>query len=744
MFNTLLISVRFHDGCYHGSGEWPPSPARLFQALVAGAARGESLRERAAEAFQWLESLAPPVIAAPSAHAGRGFKNFVPNNDLDAVGGNPARIGEIRAAKIISRRHFDVAIPLLYAWTFEHSADTERNARTICDIADNLYQLGRGVDMAWAQADVLEESETCARLREHGGALRRPNKAGQGAALLCPHVGSLTSLAARFAARRTRFKTVDNVKTAGQLFSQPPKPSFSQIPYDSPSTFLLFDIRKADAFAPRPLERVVTFTERIRDQATARLKKGLPNLPNRAALVDRVFIGRNAIDSDKTQRIRITPLPSIGHSQTERSVRRMLVAVPPDCPIATSDIAWAFSGLAIDFDLQTGEAPNDGAMLVAAEDRTMLGNYGVESGAKHCVWRSVTPAALPECAARRRIDPRRMREAAKDGAECLREHAAAEWAVRQALRHASICTNVERIRVQREPFEPKGARAESFAATPRFAKERLWHVEIAFADPISGPLIIGDGRYLGLGLMAPARTVPRDVLAFPLPRETRIANAARGELLRAVRRALMSLAHETSGDVPVLFSGHEVNGERAASGQHRHVFLAVGDLDGDGYIDEIVIAAPWACDRYSTPQRDDRRGFERVAMSLEIVRAGRLGVIALGKPRAPNSDEAMTSRSRSWESTTPYRPTRHIRRCADAAEAVSSDAIAECARRGLPRPDVEVLEFSSGPNGGALSARLRLKFAVAVEGPIFIGRDSHAGGGAFVATQLLGSRKYCS
>ena len=34
--NALLISVRLHEGWYHGSGG-VPSPARMFQALVAGA-----------------------------------------------------------------------------------------------------------------------------------------------------------------------------------------------------------------------------------------------------------------------------------------------------------------------------------------------------------------------------------------------------------------------------------------------------------------------------------------------------------------------------------------------------------------------------------------------------------------------------------------------------------------------------------------------------------------------------------
>src|SRR3954453_18402502 len=95
----LLISVRFQDGRYHGAGDWPPSPARLFQALVAGAAQGSVLTDEDAAALRWLEGLDPPIIAAPQMRAGQGFQNYVPNNDLDAVGGDLRRIAEIRTPK---------------------------------------------------------------------------------------------------------------------------------------------------------------------------------------------------------------------------------------------------------------------------------------------------------------------------------------------------------------------------------------------------------------------------------------------------------------------------------------------------------------------------------------------------------------------------------------------------------------------------------------------------------------------
>ena len=165
-------------------------------------------------------------------------------------------------------------------------------------------------------------------------------------------------------------------------------------------------------------------------------------------------------------------------------------------------------------DKETGEVASE---LVVASDDTMLRHFGIE-GEGNRVWRTVTPAALPLRAARRRIDPDRLSreiEAARKAAsapameaktahERLEEEGRAIAALAQALRHAGASSRTEMIRVQREPFEGKGERAEAFAGGTRFAKERLWHAEITFAEPFAGPLVIGNGRYLGLDTMAPA------------------------------------------------------------------------------------------------------------------------------------------------------------------------------------------------------------------------------------------------
>lgn len=743
MPRALLLSIRFHDGRYHGVPEWPPSPARLFQALIAGVAQGEKLSPHYRAALAWLEQLAPPVIAAPAKRSGSGYKNYVPNNDLDAVGGDPRRIAEIRAPKLIRPLLFDAEAPLLYAWSFDAG---EEHARTILVIAERLYQLGRGVDMAWAFGEIIEEAARDARLRAHGGLLYRPSKGGEGKPLLCPQPGSLDSIDRRFAKIRKRFSAIKSGRQVQQLFSQAPKPRFASVPYDSPPQRFLFELREASADSPFtswPLVQALQLVENLRDQAAKKLTEAMTQ--KEAVTIERVFIGRDATEVDKAERIRIVPLPSTGFQYADRAIRRVLVEAPPNCPLPADDVTWAFSGLAVSekIDPSTGEVQE--TRLVRADDESMLRHYGIATGEKYRIWRTVTPAALPEKAERRRIDPRRLQQelravqagkvvdlkAVKSSRERLAEEDRAAAAVVQALRHAGVAARPQIIRVQREPFEGRGARAEIFAPGTRFAKERLWHVEIAFAEAQRGPLVIGDGRYLGLGVMEPVREARQDIFVFPVPAQAKIAQCDGPAFVQAVRRALMALSRDLEGDASRLFSGHEPNGDPASSGRHEHVFLAADDNDGDGRIDRLIVTAPWVCDRAAQRETKARKAFEQVVSRLEMVRAGRLGVIALGSPASLSDRDPIIGPACVWESRTLYCATRHAGRRKDAKAALARDVAAECRRRRLPEPQVEILEFSAAPNGGGLRARARLRFTTAVAGPLLLGRDSHRGGGLF-------------
>jgi CRISPR-associated protein Csb2 len=719
---ALLIEVGLFDGRYHGNNDWPPSPFRLFQALVAGAYGGRWTCEPAAQkddAFKWLERLAAPHVAAPRAYNAASVSLYVPNNDLDAKEGDPLLIEKIRVKKPVAPRLLDGEPVILYAWPFETG---EGHAVIITRLAERMHTLGLGLDAAFARAETATWSMAEARLAAHGGHIARPTRPGT-TGLTCPIAGSLESLKARHRYAANRFRR----EGKWILYSNAPKPRFRQIAYDTPPVRLLFDLVGA-----RPswrLDRIVELTEHVRDAVAKRLKE---RLPDKAEKVHTAIIGRrDADEADKAARVRITPLPSIGHRHADRAIRRILIEIPPTCPLRGDDVEWAFSSLLIASD--QGEILCE---LVTAAERGMLAHYGIEDAEPASLWRSVTPGALPQQLARRRIDPTRRREEAKAGVERTEEEGKAASAVVHALRHAGVEARPLAVHVQREPFDSKGARAEAFAPGTRFAKERLWHIEVAFAEAIPGPLLLGDGRYLGLGVMAPVERAGRDAFIFSLP-PLRVSVTHRTDLTGAVRRALMALSRDARGDVPRLFSGHEVDGSAARSGRHEHVFIAAADIDDDGYIDVLMIAAPWACDRSLPARRRDRQLFDDVVSSVERVRTGRLGVIELNGLRSPSAASRLLGPARHWESHTPYHPTRHAGRRQDLDGAAVIDTIAECTRRGLPMPRVELLEVTAGPYRGAIAARTRLEFSVAVEGPILLGRDSHGGGGLFLSGARL-------
>ncbi len=469
---------------------------------------------------------------------------------------------------------------------------------------------------------------------------------------------------------------------------------------------------------PWPPWRIVSLVERLRDGAAERLRQALPK---RADDVERSLVGRKVDGADAgrpADRIRILPLPSIGHAHADRAIRRIAVDAPPGALLSAKDVNWAFSALD-PCDPETGEV--DRFVVTPSTDDRMFAHFTGPSRR----WSTVTPAALPEAAQRRRIDPKRRREEAKGAKERGGEEQRAMSAVLTALRHADVAMRPVGVVVQREPFDAKGARAERFASPPRFPKERLWHVELTFAEPVSGPLVIGDGRFLGLGFMAPtqSRIDTRGVLAFEIlgglvePLDPVLA-------ARALRRAVMSRVAETTQrrQLAAYFTGHDPKTSQPVH-DDRSTHLAF-----HAHGAQLWIIAPHRLDRRA-PDRDEHRHWTELEQALEglrLLRAGRLGALELGRiPVRPDLLET----SAAWRSVTPYRVQRH-ERAEDARAALALDVLGECARRGLPRPDVKVIGVRA-PKGQGLEGEVELRFAGAVEGPLVLGRTRFLGGGVF-------------
>lgn len=716
MGQHLLLSIRLHDGRYHGApvSEWPPAPARVFQALVAGVARGRSLPEPYTAALEWLEALPPPVIAAPRQRLGSRVELFVPNNDADAVGGDPAQVSEIRTKKVVQPRLIEGDARFEYAWPVPSN---DEHAPALVEAADALYQLGRGVDMAWAVAEVIDDEKLAARLAAHRGTLHRPHGRAGGNPLPCPAPGSLASLVRRHGA--ARLSPDGEGKAARLLFSNAPKARFVPIAYSAARQRLVYELRCRDddgKLWPWQIARVATLVERLRDGAADRLRGALPD---DTEAIERALVGRKGDGREQwpiTQRVRIVPLPSIGHEHVDRAIRRVLVEVPSGCPLRADDIAWAFAGLE-PADMETGVI--DPVVLVRATDDRMLERYAARARR----WRSITPVALPETAKRRRIEPRRQHEEAKSAAERGAEQARAIAAVHTALRHAGITASALDVRVRREPFEARGQRAEAFGAATRFPKERLWHVDVLLDEPVDGPLVLGDGRFLGLGVMTPVSDAP-DIVALDVAGD---APRDMVRLCRAMRRAVMARVQAEIGSRPldVYFSGHEDDGAPARADFSTHLAFQFDPIGR-----RILIIAPHVLDHRARNQTDARHLalLDRALDGMSELRVGGAGTLELSRSE---SDEAAAflGPARIWESVSAYAVNRHAK-ASSASDALATDVLAECDRRGLPRPAVTVLDARGVPGRG-LEGRLRLEFVVAIRGPLVLGRSRYLGGGLF-------------
>lgn len=695
-----VLSVHLHDARFHGMPEWPPSPARVFQALVAGAARDGVIPADAAAAFTWLEGLEPPVIAAPHQRPGEEVSIWVPNNDLDALGGDPDRVSEIRVPKRVRPRLIEGEPVFHYVWWTRDSPPPALDA-----LALRLHCLGRGVDQAWARGVLLDAEQVGSLLDACQGVVFRPTPGGTGQPvdLACPTHRSFETLERRYRATLQRFVAAPD-EPDSLLFVQPPRAMFRAVPYDAPPrrmTFELRDIADEGGFRPWAQTRVVGLVEWIRDGMANRLRAALP--AELGPSIERGLVGRDVPGVPRlaaSRRVRIVPLPSVGHRQVDRAIRRLVVEVPAGCPLRADDVAWSASGL------EHGER----LLLRSAPDR-MLHRYGFGRTAK--AWRTVTPVVLPDRGPSALTDEAARRLGGRDR---ISEENATLGSLIQALRHAGFPRALLHARLRREPWTARGAPAQDYARGTRFGRDRLWHVELEFTRAIAGPLVIGDGRFLGLGILEPVE-LERRRFSFEI-RDGWTEKADARRVATALRRAVMARAQAVLGEkpLPTLLSGHEADGTPALG--HRHLRYA---CDSDQrHLHVIPPAAP-----YDDSERVALATLEEALEGFTVLRAGRDGLLRLAA--VPCSELAEVGKA--WRSVTPYAVLRH-RRVGDARLALEADVQEACMSAGLPRPAVTVDRVVARP-GNPVEGILTLRFASRIDGPLLLGRSSHLGGGYF-------------
>src|SRR5262245_52016820 len=153
MMRYLCISVTLLDDLFHGKAdneepEWPPSPWRLFQSLLAGSLAGcrkNGWPDARAEAFCWLEQRDAPLIIAPEARPITTYKFYVPNNDSDRVFDRQDRL----TSKVARPHRLMNGQMLHYLWRIgeEEWPSARSYAELLSHESRHLLAFGWGIDL---------------------------------------------------------------------------------------------------------------------------------------------------------------------------------------------------------------------------------------------------------------------------------------------------------------------------------------------------------------------------------------------------------------------------------------------------------------------------------------------------------------------------------------------------------------------------------------------------------------------
>ena len=202
------------------------------------------------------------------------------------------------------------------------------------------------------------------------------------------------------------------------------------------------------------------------------------------------------------------PLPFVGHRYSDGTIKGVAVVFPPNPDSGQRQLAlraigaWERSRHPRPLMLRLGRYGVLAMRRVTGLDGTDLNTLdpGMWSRASR-LWGSVTALALP------REAYKLVRGTPSDIRRAWRK---AEEAVAEAARFAGLPEPV-RIEVGFDPPVRGGSHTSDYPVFVQGRKRRLLlHAVVEFGEAVGGPLLLGSGRFRGLGLMLPLDPVSGD------------------------------------------------------------------------------------------------------------------------------------------------------------------------------------------------------------------------------------------
>lgn len=525
--------------------EWPPHPARVFSALVAAWAELDERSEAERQALEWLENTDPPALCASDVTERAVLVHYVPDN--------PGSVFNAEA-----RRELDEAIVVLDAARQEAAVNTSKTgSKRVASAEKTVRRARQRVD---ADLRVVEspKAEELGRARAISPSTRtRQGRFFPSVTLEKPvvhllwqtqvppeHRKALADLARRIVriGHSSSFvrcsvhddgpepnwipddlngDTLLRVVGPGQLASL--ETEFARHretePRILPCRFKLY--RQGEDIGAPALHHSVFGEEwlifrriagpRLPATTTSQVASALRGaLMSHCVQPPPLSLSGHAENGGPAQgaHVAFVPLPFVGHRHADGSILGIAAIFPRSIPESEREAVYrAVAAWEAEHRSEDEEAPpvplNLGHAGRLELERIAWG--APQQATLHpatwcrasCSWLSVTPVALDRNPGNLYShDPAKAAAAFREASETV----------------ATACTNIGLPRPEYVEVLPSGTlsgtikarRFPPFPFDPKKTQRVQVHAFLRFGEPVRGPVLLGAGRYAGLGLFRPA------------------------------------------------------------------------------------------------------------------------------------------------------------------------------------------------------------------------------------------------
>jgi CRISPR-associated protein Csb2 len=474
----LTASINFLTGRFVSSAfndfdgvEWPPHPARVFYALVSALHEGDDKSER--EVLEWLASQAPPEVYSSECSkrtltTGEPVVAFVPVNPEPSRQGAGSPLSEgIPIPRERQRRTFPTAIPHVpiayFVWG--DASPEESQLAALNDLARRVAYLGHS--SSFVSLTFSTGMPGVSELKQYV-----PSTRGR-IILRVPVSGLLAELEEGFQLREEEKVRLPSAQERYEIVpehrEQPPVKSY-------------FDSKLIIFRGVRGVQPLITAAYPVADAMRgALIRKG-----GGWALSELVSGHIQSGQATTKPHLAIVPLPDVGYRYSTGSIKGIAFVLPSAISYDERQKAMAaIAALGEEVRLRMGKYgvwtiegyPTGGGLVSLSADTWIGPAYR---------WSTVTPIVL---------DRFPKKPYTQESAEII----------------AQSC---ERIGLPK-PKEVRVSPFSKFIGVPpvaQFAPYRKKglpprihvHAEITFDREVNGPVLVGAGRFVGMGLMRPS------------------------------------------------------------------------------------------------------------------------------------------------------------------------------------------------------------------------------------------------